>query len=167
MKKLKKAAFEVVFIFFLVSCSDYSPEFTPQNLYGTWEQSQFNPEGQLFNVKAFIFKDNGTFENRGSYRQQDIQIDLGYYFLTTGNYVLNGNKLIFSNLTYYTLPEDSDQVYVLLEELVPFVPEEGIENKNFQVEISTNSSKNELTMDYGPCHPNALCLDPQTFFMVR
>ena len=167
MIKFKKAAFKVAFIFFLVSCSDYSPEFTSQNLYGTWEQSQFNPGVKLFNVNAFIFRDNGTFENRGSYRQQDVQIDLGYYFLTSGNYVLNGNKLIFSNLTYYTLPEDSDQLYVLLEELVQFFSEEGNENNNFQVEISTNSSKNELTMDYVTCPPDALCLDPKTFFKVR
>jgi hypothetical protein len=167
MIKIKKAALKVAFIFFLASCSDVNPEFTSQNLYGTWEQSQFNPEVQLFNVNAFIFKDNGTFENRGSFRQQDIQIDLGYYFLTTGNYVLNGNKLIFSSLTYYTLPEDSDQLYVLLEELVQLFPEEGNEDNNFQVEISTNSSKNELTLDYGPCPPNALCLGPQTFFKVR
>ncbi|MFD2201694.1 hypothetical protein [Shivajiella indica] len=146
---------------------DDNSEFTSQNLYGTWEKSQFNPELQLFNVNAFIFKEDGTFEIRGSYRQQDVQIDLGYYSLSTGNYVLNGNKLIFSNLTYFILPPDSDQIYVLLEELIELVPEEGNEMNSFQVEISTNSGKNELTIDYGPCAPNELCLGPQTFYKVR
>jgi hypothetical protein len=167
MKSYKNALIGIVLLFFLVSCSDDSAEFNAQNLYGTWEQSQFNTEVQLFNVNAFIFKNDGTFENRGSYRQQDVEVDLGFYFLNTGNYVLNGNKLLFSNLAYFTLPEDSDQQYVLLEDLEQLVPEEGNGNNNFQVEISTNSSKNELTLDYGPCPPNALCLGPQTFFKVR
>jgi hypothetical protein len=167
MLKFKKAAFKVAVIFFLASCSDVNPEFTSQNLYGTWEQSQFNAELELFNVNTLIFKENGTFETRVSYRQQDVQIDLGYYFLTTGNYVLNGNKLIFSNITYFILPPDSDQIYVLLEELIELVPEEGNEMKSFQVEISTNSGKNELTIDYGSCAPNAFCLGPLTFFKVR
>jgi hypothetical protein len=61
-------AFKVVFFLFFVSCSDINPEFTTQNLIGTWEQSQFNEEAQLFDVGSFIFEENGTFENRGSYR---------------------------------------------------------------------------------------------------
>jgi hypothetical protein len=167
MINFKRPAIKVVFFLFFVSCSDINPEFTTQNLIGTWEQSEFNPEVQLFNVNALIFKENGTFETRLSYRQQDVQIDLGYYFLTTGNYVLNGNKLIFSNLTYFILPLDSDQIYVLLDELIELVPEEGNVVNSFQVEISTNGGKNELTIDYGPCGPNELCLGPQTFFKVR
>jgi hypothetical protein len=167
MINYKKPLIGVVILFFLVSCSDDSTEFTAQNLYGTWEQSQFNPEVQLFNVNAFIFKNDGTFENRRSYRQQDVEVDLGFYFLNTGNYVLNGNKLLFSNLAYFNLPEDSDQQYVLLEDLVQFMTDEVNGDNNFQAEISINSSKNELTLDYGPCPPNALCLGPQTFFKVR
>lgn len=167
MINYNKPLIGVILLFFLVSCSDDSVEFTTQNLYGTWEQNQFNPEIELFNVNAFIFKQDGTFEIRRSYRQQDVQIDLGYYSLTTGDYVLTGNKLIFSNLIYFDLPPDSEQIYVLLEELIELVPEEGNDMNSFQVEISTNSSKNELTMDYGPCPPNALCLGPQTFFKVR
>jgi hypothetical protein len=160
-------AFKVVFFLFFVSCSDINPEFTTQNLIGTWEQSQFNEEAQLFDVGSFIFEENGTFENRGSYRQQDVQIDLGYYSLTTGKYILTGNKIIFSDLTYYILPPDSDQIYVLIENLIELVPDEGNEMDSFQVVISTNKDKNELTIDYGPCGPNELCLSPQTFFKVN
>jgi hypothetical protein len=163
MINFNKLALRAVFFLFLVSCSDINPEFTPQNLLGTWEQSQFNAEVQLFNITSFIFEDNGTFEYRGSYRQQDTTIDLGYYFLITGNYILNGNKLIFSNTTYYTLPDD-DRLYVLLEELVPV---EGNENSNIQTEISTNSGKTELTMYRGLCTLGEDCLGPRTFYKVK
>jgi hypothetical protein len=141
-----------------LSCNIDDNDFSQESLHGIWELSRYQEESQLFYVSTFQFNEDGTFENRSTARQQDINLDLGYNSVTSGSYRLVGNVLTLTGDQFLTLPEGSTVWYTALDNLI------GSDwNIEREYTIALKERKTQLVLDY-KCAPNELCSGPTTYF---
>jgi hypothetical protein len=155
----KLALISILFITFSCNLIEKDDKnFSLQDLHGTWELSRYQQESQLFYVNTYEFKEDGTFENRSTARQQDNKTELGYNSVTNGTYRLTGNVLTLTGDQFLTLPEGSTEWYTALDNLI---------GSDWKIEreytISLKERKSKLVLEY-KCAPNELCaVDPSAY----
>ncbi|MCS4435913.1 hypothetical protein [Aquiflexum gelatinilyticum] len=156
----KLALISILFITFSCNLIEKDDKnFSLQDLHGIWELSRYQQESQLFYVDTYEFKEDGTFENRSTARQQDNNMDLGYNSITNGTYRLLGNVLTLTGDQFLTLPEGSTVWYTAPDNLV------GSDwNIEREYTIALKERKSQLQLEY-KCAPNELCsTSPITYF---
>lgn len=144
-----------------ISCSLGNDDWEPANLYGTWEAVGFHEETGLDFVTAYIFRENGTFEQQMIARRPNSSNVVGFNSIISGTYALEGDRLTFFETNWLNLPENREQWYTTLADLV-----DVDWNRERPVTLTLRSRNTELEMDFGPCPPNALCQGPVTFYRV-
>lgn len=167
---MKKLSYFLLACFFVLStaCNSDDDESDLNIVKGTWELfwEGESEEQDLNTVETFIFKADGTYENKVFKRDAESGELTCYFRVETGTYSRSGNQLTLNSSSHLYHPSDC----AAMEELIEYETEEPIRTKEITFEISDQGS--EITFDYGPCNdmcpPNAfcICIGPQTFTKV-
>lgn len=100
-----------------VSCMGWEDSFSNGSLYDTWEIVDFNEDLQLNRVTTLLINQDGTFEQSTNFKEPNSNTIVGYYFITNGTYILDGNTISF--LTLESRFIGNDKPYGELSELIP------------------------------------------------
>lgn len=82
------------FILGLVSCSEEEEPRSP--LIGSWENRTYSDSLEVWFVENYHFKNDSIFDLTATVRETELGEDLGYRYITTAWYNLDGN-----NFQYY------------------------------------------------------------------
>jgi len=115
--------FPVLFLLSLIliisSCQneDMDKVMIPPALIGLWEVNFYNDYIELDYVTAYVFNANGTYVHSSTLRDRDGSLDLGYNFRSTGNYRVEGNKIILDLTEHLHKPYGADKMFYQIDEL--------------------------------------------------
>jgi len=166
MKKQASLSILLLLIFYLNSCREWEDSFSNGSLYDTWEIVDFNDNQQLDRVTTLIISKDGTFEQSTTYKEPNSNTIVGYYFITNGTYILDGNTISF--LTLESRFIGNDKPYGEISELIPVnFPGGGPPDPLITLlEYRDNGSKLVVNM---PCNDvlNALCAAAPVYSRAR
>ena len=89
----------------------------PPALIGLWEVNFYNDYIELDYVTSYLFNSNGTYVHSSTLREKDGSQDLGYNFRSTGNYRVEGNKIIFELIEHLHKPHGASKMFYSKDEL--------------------------------------------------
>ena len=156
MKPFLTLIFAMIAFAVVTGCKkDSSKNNNNNSIVGTWENKQIDPNASAHS-QNFTFKGDGTFETSSTVSDPVTNQLLGYYYKSTGKYVLNDNELSFTNVVYYGLPNNGSGA----------VPENqlvvGSQTYNSPYSVGFNAKKDSLSMLIH-CPPNANCIGLQWY----
>ncbi|WCT12605.1 hypothetical protein [Mucilaginibacter jinjuensis] len=150
MKPFVYLVFTLIAFAVIISCKKDSPKNNNDGLVGTWENRQIYPSA-TGHSQVFTFSANGTFETHATAFDAVSNQSLGYFYKSTGNYVLNGSDLSFSNIVYYGIPNNGSSA----------VPENqlvvGTQTYNSPYSVGFNAKRDSLSLLIH-CPANANCI---------
>jgi hypothetical protein len=134
----------------ITGCRKDSPQNNNERIVGTWENRQIYPSVSG-RSQVFTFNTNGTFETYATAFNAVSNQSLGYFYKSTGNYVLNGDDLSFNNVVYYGIP-NSGAGAVPQNQLVV-----GSQTYNNPYSVGFSAKKDSLSLLIH-CPLNASCI---------
>jgi len=126
----------------------------PIELVGKWGTSNEWEDGYIYH-EELNFKVDGSIEIIGSVIDLQTNTTKGYLNKEIGSYSLQGDNLVYTNMKSYRsdLPG-----YQKIEDL----QHQHTQRKSSR-KLQFNSTMNEITLYYGRCNDNAVCVGPKTY----
>lgn len=151
MKPFVALIFGLIAFAVIASCKkDSSKNSNNNSLVGTWENKQIYPNASAHS-ETYTFNGDGTFETSSTVSDAVTNQLLGYFYKSTGKYVLSGDELSFTNVVYYGIPNNGSSA----------VPENqlvlGSQTYNNPYSVGYNAKKDSLSLLIH-CPPNASCI---------
>ncbi|MBN7814975.1 hypothetical protein [Algoriphagus pacificus] len=107
-----------LFLSTLVSCSEEEEPRSP--IIGTWEERNYSSFSDIWFVNNYNFKNDSIFNLVATVRETENGEDLGYRYITTGKYSVEGNifHYYYSDALIY-FKGSSETIYGKKEDLKP------------------------------------------------
>ncbi len=108
--KMKKLALLTLLFISFFSCNEDEIKPLGMHFNGTYEQTMYSEEVEVWYVHSLVFQDNGDLEQRITIRESEDGDDLGYSSSMLGTYELNKEELTVVWDEFYAL-EDPEELY--------------------------------------------------------
>jgi hypothetical protein len=150
MKPFVYLIFMLIALAVITGCKKDSSKNNNTPIVGTWENKQIYPNASAHS-QTFTFNSDGSFVTSATVSDPVTNQLLGYFYKSTGKYVLTGGDLSFTNVVYYGIPNNGSSA----------VPENqlvvGSQTYNSPYSVGFSAKKDSLSLLIH-CPPNANCI---------